>query len=131
MAGSPFVVIKVIDDNLPGEDTLQEACDFTAVHSKGWKIILFYLWIPSAEFSRERVRQRVADGGHNIPDEAIARRYNRTVSNFINVFAPSCDEVMCYDNSRPEPLPVFADFEGERTVLDDDRYQSILRSYHE
>ena len=51
------------------------------LHSKGWKIVLFYLWIPSAEFSRLRVRQRVEAGGHDIPAEAIARRYRRTVAN--------------------------------------------------
>ena len=58
--------------------------------SKGWKIVLFYLWIPSAEFSPARVKQRVESGGHDIPDEAIARRYSRTVSNFLSVFIPIC-----------------------------------------
>ena len=85
----------------------------------------------SAEFSRERVKQRVESGGHDIPDEAIARRYKRTVSNFLNVFITLCDEVMCYDNSLTEPWPVFAEKEGERTVLDEDRYQLILESCHE
>lgn len=73
--------------------------------SKHWKVVLFYLWIPGAEFSRLRVEQRVASGGHNIPADAIARRYQRTVSNFLNVFAPLCDKVLCYDNSEPEPVP--------------------------
>lgn len=38
MAGSPFVVIKVKDGEKPGKETMQETCDFTAVHSKGWKL---------------------------------------------------------------------------------------------
>ncbi len=54
------------------------------LRSKGWKTVLFYLWIPSARFSRARVLQRVEAGGHDIPAEAIARRYCRTVSNFLN-----------------------------------------------
>jgi predicted ABC-type ATPase len=73
------------------------------LRSKGWKIVLFYLWIPNADFSRLRVRQRVESGGHDIPDEAIARRYRRTVSNFLTVFAPLCDQVFCYDNSGFKP----------------------------
>lgn len=101
------------------------------LRSKGWKIVLFYLWIPSAEFSRLRVQQRVAAGGHTIPDDAIARRYKRTISNFLNVFTPLCDEIMCYDNSFPEPWPVFSDSKGERTVLDKIRYQFIVESCHE
>ncbi len=101
------------------------------LRSKGWKIILFYLWIPSAEFSRLRVRQRVEAGGHDIPDEAIARRYRRTVSNFMDIFIPLCDEVMCYDNSMPEPSLVFAVEEGIRKVLDKSLYQIIIESAHE
>jgi len=95
------------------------------LRSKGWKIILFYLWIPSAEFSRLRVRQRVEAGGHDIPDEAITRRYRRTVSNFMDIFIPLCDEVMCYDNSRPKPHPVFVEFNGNRKILDTIHYQII------
>jgi len=101
------------------------------LRSKGWKVVLFYLWIPSAEFSRLRVQQRVAAGGHDIPDEAIARRYKRTVSNFLNVFVSLCDETMCYDNSLPEPWPIFSDYKGERSVLDKTRYQSMMESRHE
>jgi len=98
---------------------------------KGWKILLFYLWIPSAEFSRARVKQRVEAGGHDIPDDAIARRYKRTISNFLNVFTPLCDEVICYNNAKTEPIPVFAEKEGTRTVLDEVCYQLVLESCHE
>jgi predicted ABC-type ATPase len=101
------------------------------LRSKGWKIVMFYLWIPSASFSSARVQQRVEAGGHDIPAEAIARRYTRTVSNFLNIFIPLCDEVMCYNNAKTEPVPVFAEKDGERTVIDEDRYILILESFHE
>ena len=101
------------------------------MRSKGWKIILFYLWIPSAEFSRLRVQQRVEAGGHDIPDEAIARRYRRTVSNFLNVFAPLCDKVLCYDNAALEPVPVFVEEDGSRKVLDNAQYKKITESIDE
>ena len=101
------------------------------LRSKGWKVVLFYLWIPGAEFSRLRVRQRVESGGHNIPDEAITRRYRRTVSNFLTVFAPLCDEVFCYDNSDLGTVPVFSIVGGEKEVLDADRYRLVLESGNE
>ncbi len=101
------------------------------LRSKGWKVVLFYLWIPSAEFSRLRVEQRVESGGHDIPEEAILRRYKRTVSNFLNVFAPLCDEVFCYDNSNTEPIPVFSTVGDKKEVLDTKRYQLILESCDE
>lgn len=101
------------------------------LRSKGWKIVLFHLWIPSAEFSRLRVQQRMEAGGHDIPDEAIARRYKRTVSNFLNVFSTLCDEVMCYDNSNLTPVLVFEERNGDREVVDELRYKRILRSIDE
>ncbi|MDF7798347.1 zeta toxin family protein [Pontiellaceae bacterium B1224] len=99
--------------------------------STGWKIVLFYLWIPSAEFSKARVEQRVEAGGHDIPADAIARRYSRTVSNFLNVFAPLCDEALCYDNSNTEPVLVFEQFMESRTVHDSHRYKEIMRCFNE
>lgn len=101
------------------------------LRSEGWKIVLFYLWIPSARFSAARVRQRVESGGHDIPLDAILRRYCRTVSNFLNVFVPLCDEVMCYNNARAEPIPVFAVKDGEVTILQQELFRVIKESAHE
>ena len=98
---------------------------------RGWKIVLFYLWIPSAEFSRLRVRQRVTDGGHDIPADSIARRYRRSVSNLLNVFIPLCDEVMCYDNSNPRPILTFEQRDGDRRIVDTFRFEEFLRSINE
>ena len=70
-------------------------------------------------------------GGHDIPEDAIMRRYRRTVLNFLNIFAALCDEVFCYDNSQPEPTPVFVDAAGVRITLDHARYQSVLESGNE
>jgi len=33
-----------------------------------WQIIIIYLWIPSMDFSIKRVKARVEQGGHNIPE---------------------------------------------------------------
>jgi predicted ABC-type ATPase len=99
----------------------------TELKSNGWKIILFYLWIPGAKFSAARVQQRVESGGQDIPADAIARRYSRTVSNFLYVFIPLCDEAFCYDSSNPSPIQVFKEKYGERIVFDPGRYETILR----
>lgn len=95
---------------------------------EGWKIVLFYLWIPSARFSAARVRQRVESGGHDIPVDAIQRRYRRTVSNFLNVFVPLCDEVFCYDNSDSLPVLSCEWKNGELSILDLERHEMIVRS---
>lgn len=98
---------------------------------KGWRTVLFYLWIPSARFSAARVQQRVESGGHDIPAEAIARRYSRTILNLLNVFAPLVNEVICYNNSRTEPFPIFVENNGERIIVDEELYRAVLRSCYD
>ena len=93
----------------------------------GWQIVLFFLWIPSADFSKDRVRQRVQDGGHDISDDAIYRRYPRIMHNLINIYMPLCDKISCYDNSNPEPVLVFEQDENGNDIINEDLYQAILR----
>lgn len=92
-----------------------------------WQIVLFFLWIPDADFSRDRVRQRVQEGGHNIPDDTIYRRYPRIMFNLINMYMSLCDKISCYDNSNPEPVLVFEQDENGDEILNKNIYQSILR----
>jgi predicted ABC-type ATPase len=42
---------------------------------------LFYLWIPSPELGLLRIRYRVANGGHNVPEADVRRRFGRTLRN--------------------------------------------------
>jgi len=97
------------------------------LRQKGWQIVLFFLWIPDADFSKDRVRQRVQDGGHDIPDEAIYRRYPRIMYNLVNIYFPLCDKVSCYDNSNPEPELVFEQDANGDNIINREIYQRILR----
>lgn len=93
----------------------------------GWQIILFFLWIPDAAFSKSRIRERVKHGGHNIPDDAIYRRYPRVIQNFIKIYIPLCDKMICYDNSGPKPVPVFEQDGKNRRIFIQNIYERILR----
>lgn len=42
--------------------------------SQGYNITLVYFWLSSPELAIARVKRRVAEGGHNIPEEVIRRR---------------------------------------------------------
>ena len=50
----------------------------------------------------ERVKTRVSEGGHNIPEETIRRRYFRGIYNLTNRFITLCDYWIVINNSsRP------------------------------
>ena len=93
----------------------------------GWQVVLFFLWIPDAAFSKRRIRERVEHGGHNIPYDAIYRRYPRIMHNLIKSYIPLCDKVICYDNSSPNPVPVFRQDSKGRRISNQDIYARILR----
>jgi predicted ABC-type ATPase len=42
---------------------------------------LFYICLDNPERSIQRVRERVAEGGHDVPDADVRRRYTRSLTN--------------------------------------------------
>lgn len=64
----------------------------------GYIVFLLYFWLPSPEMAEQRVKLRVASGGHDIPKDVIYRRYWRGLENLFNIFIPIVDKWSIYDN---------------------------------
>ena len=60
----------------------------TRAKNDGYKIMFLYVYLPSVEQNIARVRQRVALGGHDVPEETIRRRYHESL---IRVNQACCD----------------------------------------
>lgn len=67
---------------------------------------LFYICLDSPERSIQRVRERVALGGHDVPDADVRRRYTRSLTNAGHVLQ-LVHQGLVFDNSGAEPRPVF------------------------
>lgn len=52
----------------------------------GYQVALWFLALPSAEAAIARVAQRVLQGGHNIPEEVVRRRFVTGRANFDNIY---------------------------------------------
>jgi predicted ABC-type ATPase len=74
----------------------------------------------------QRVAQRVARGGHHIPDDMVARRYVMGLHNMRHMFLPLADAAAIYDNST-EPPVLIAEKESASsfTVRDTERWKLI------
>src|ERR1044072_84958 len=68
--------------------------------SAGYRITLIFLWLPSTEMALARVAQRVAHGGHGIPDDVVVRRYAAGLRNMRHHFLSVADVALIYDNSE-------------------------------
>jgi predicted ABC-type ATPase len=75
-AGESFVFETVFSD--PVGDKL---AFLRAASAAGYVVVLCFIGIPSAEISEERVSMRVAQGGHDVPQEKLGARFARTLQN--------------------------------------------------
>jgi len=72
--------------------------------AQGYIMKLFFLQLPSSEMAVARVRQRVAAGGHDVPEGVIRRRFDAGLRNFEQLYKPLVDEWVLYDNSGEEAI---------------------------
>ncbi len=72
--------------------------------SLGYRIKLIFLSLPSVDIAINRVALRVSQGGHNIPEDTIRRRYNAGIENFENVYKPIVDAWTLYECSGGNPV---------------------------
>lgn len=72
--------------------------------NKGYNVKMFYLKLPDPEFAIARVKQRVKEGGHNVLEDVIRRRFKTGWSNFEKLYKDLVDEWALYDNSEETPI---------------------------
>lgn len=72
--------------------TLSYARKIPVWRRSGYIASLVYLRLPSVEASMERVRRRVAAGGHGIPEEIIRRRFGKSAGYFDNLYKSIVDK---------------------------------------
>lgn len=84
-----------------------------------YEVTLLYFWLNSQELAIERVKERVNEGGHNIPEQIIRRRYNKGIKNLINLFVPVVDNWMVIDNSENPFITVAEGQQGENMIIHD------------
>lgn len=127
--------LKEIEDCIRGKDDFAFETTLSGVtylqkidqlRSSGWRVVLFYLALPSVEMSHLRVAERVSHGGHNIPKRDIERRFPRSLSNLLSRYSYAVDECLCFMNSGTEPEPVFEQQDQTRHIIQHEHYQRLL-----
>ena len=98
-----------------------------SLKSKGYQIHLFFLWIPSSDLALERIKDRVASGGHDVPAIDVRRRFHRSIDNFFKVYEPLLDAWMLFDNSGAKHHLVAQKTDGKLIVRDHDLYKKISK----
>lgn len=95
---------------------------------KGYRIHLFFLWIPSSGLAISRIKNRVLRGGHDVPAEDVIRRFNRSIANFFRLYQPLSDSWQLFNNAGSNPILIAQMKHGIMTLIDEQLYISILES---
>lgn len=69
----------------------------------GYQVKLWFLSLPNEEIAVSRVARRVQQGGHNIPEDVIRRRFKAGLANFHERYSKVVDSWAFYDSSGMHP----------------------------
>jgi len=93
----------------------------------GYSLHLFFLWIPSVELAMARIKDRVADGGHNVPAQDVRRRFARGIRNLFKYYRPLLDSWILLNNASTIPDPIAKEKENQLTIINEDLFANISK----
>ncbi|ETD67609.1 hypothetical protein V757_11120 [Pelistega indica] len=77
------------------------------VKENGFEVTLNYVYLDSIDLSKIRVAHRVQQGGHNIQEDVLERRYDKSISNLSKAMLLA-DNIYIFDNSLDSHALIYA-----------------------
>lgn len=99
-------------------------------HEAGYSVTILYFWLNSPELAIERIRARVAAGGHDIPDATVVRRYHLGLEYFFNIYKDISDRWILADNSTI-PFKIVAQGWKNNMVVQDNKKFIMIKELSE
>lgn len=120
------------EENFSIETTLATRSYFKLIetaHQKNYDVTLLYFWLKSPEQAMERVAERVAKGGHDIPREIITRRYWAGLENLFKIYMPIVDTWILVNNSELPRTIVATGGKNQPIQIQDNECYKIIEEY--
>lgn len=97
---------------------------------KNYKIILVYSFLQNCTTCIERVKKRVENGGHNVPEADIIRRYYKSIVKFWDKYRLLVDEWTMFYNGY-DYAPIIASFgtNEDFTIINKEMQMNFDRIY--
>ena len=96
----------------------------------GYNVTLLFFWLQTVELAKKRVQKRVSEGGHNIGQEVIERRYLNGIRNLFDIYLPIADVVLIYDNSDGKhELIAEKSVSSSVIIINKQKFNSLLNYY--
>jgi predicted ABC-type ATPase len=85
----------------------------------GYRVSIYYFCLSSPTLAVQRVKLRVRQGGHDIPADVVRRRFDRSLSNFMSLYAPLATQWVMFDNSTLPRARLVAIKRGDEPHIED------------
>lgn len=96
----------------------------------GYQVTCLFFWLNSEELAISRVKTRVREGGHHIPEDVIRRRYKSGLRNFFNLFLNKVDNWLFVNNSGDDYEIVAEGALNEETINNVKQWKELKRNYY-
>ncbi len=101
---------------------------FKMLKEKGYSLNIFFLWIPSAQLAIARVRDRVVQGGHDVPVEDIKRRFERSVNKFLKEYRLLARKWILFNNAETAPKIIAKKQNAHIEIIDQKLFAKIVKN---
>lgn len=96
---------------------------------RGYRVHILFFFLRDVELARQRVAERVAHGGHDIPADVIERRYHAGLRNFRQLFMNEVDSWVVYDNSQRRLAEIASGGKALPTMVYDETIYKMMISH--
>jgi predicted ABC-type ATPase len=97
--------------------------------SQGYAVHFFFLWLPGVDLALSRIKARVFQGGHDVPEADVRRRFDRSIKNFLELYRPLGDSWYLFDNSLRMPAAIALEEQGRLRIMKPDTYKALVAQY--
>lgn len=94
----------------------------------GYRVVIIYTFVDAVETCLERIKARVRNGGHPVPEEDVRRRFMRSRENFWHRYTPVSDQWMIYFNGGNDITLVAQQQGAEVEIISENLYTIFKRN---
>jgi predicted ABC-type ATPase len=89
---------------------------------------MVFIFVSAAETCIDRVKERVARGGHKVPDADVARRFTRSLRNFWHAYRDIAEEWELFYNGGKTFMRVASGQKSRFLIAEEPLFESFWRS---
>lgn len=98
--------------------------------ARGYFVSLTFFWLNSADLAVERVQTRVREGGHNIAEPVIRRRYKGGLRQFFGAYRSAVNSWVFADNSTVPAKTIAKSADGVLIVKEEAVWARLTSLHH-